>query len=97
MITKYSEISPLKALIFQGIGAERIEALCDSFCDDIKKEYNCIMKPRFSPGYGDLSLKIQKDIFKVLNPEKNIGLYLNDSLSMSPSKSVTAFAGLKPI
>ena len=34
---------------------------------------------------------------KVLNPEKNIGLYLNDSLSMSPSKSVTAFAGLKPI
>ena len=37
LITKYSKISPSKALMMQAIGAERIEALCDSFVNDLKK------------------------------------------------------------
>ena len=80
--------------MFQAIGAERIEALCDAFCDDISKEYNIAIKPRFSPGYGDLPLECQKDIFAVISPEKHIGLTLTDSMLMSPSKSVTAIVGL---
>ncbi len=51
-------------------------------------------RPRFSPGYGDLTLLAQKDIFAVLDCGKRIGLTLNDSLLMSPSKSVTAFVGI---
>ena len=94
LIAKYGRISPSKALMFQAIGAERIEALCDTFCADISKEHNAGTRPRFSPGYGDLPLIAQKDIFAVLSPEKQIGLTLNDSLLMSPSKSVTAIVGL---
>lgn len=94
LIAKYGRISPSKALIFQAIGAERIEALCDAFCADISKEYKIGTKPRFSPGYVDLPLECQKDIFAVLSPEKQIGLTLTDSLLMSPSKSVTAIVGL---
>ncbi len=94
LIAKYGRISPSKALMFQAIGAERIEALCDTFCADISKEHNAGTRPRFSPGYGDLPLIAQKDIFTVLSPEKQIGLTLNDSLLMSPSKSVTAIVGL---
>lgn len=94
LIAKYGRISPSKALIFQAIGAERIEALCDKFCIDISNEYNISTKARFSAGYGDLPLSSQKDIFAVLLPEKHIGLTLNDSLLMSPSKSVTAIVGL---
>ena len=94
IIAKYSKLSPAKAVIFQAIGAERIESLCDTFCADIKKEYNASLKPRFSPGYGDLPLETQKDIFAVLDCERKIGITLNDSLLMSPSKSVTAFIGL---
>ena len=41
---------------------------------------------------GDLSLSVQKEIFSLLECEKRVGLCLNDSLLMSPSKSVTAFA-----
>lgn len=89
LITKYSSLSPAKALMFQAIGAERIEALCDAFCGELGA------KRRFSPGYGDLPLATQKDIFTVLACEKKIGLTLNSSLLMSPSKSVTAFVGLK--
>ena len=39
LIAKYGSLSPVKSLIFQGIGAERIEALCDAFCEDMEKEY----------------------------------------------------------
>lgn len=94
LIAKYGRISPSKALIFQAIGAERIEALCNAFCEDIVKEKGMVVRPRFSPGYGDLSLTAQKDIFSVLDCSRRIGLSLNSSLLMSPSKSVTAFAGL---
>lgn len=95
LITKYSHISPSKALIMQAIGAERIEALCDEFCCNIKKKLKFELKPRFSAGYGDLSIDTQKQIFSLLNCQKNIGLFLNNSMLMSPTKSVTAFIGIK--
>ena len=80
--------------MMQAIGAERIEALCDAFCDDMEKEMGVSLRPRFSPGYGDLPLSVQKDIISLLEAPKRIGLSLNDSLLMSPTKSVTAFAGI---
>ena len=94
LISKYSKLSPLKALLFQAIGAERIEALCDTFCEDIAHSLNCSTRPRFSPGYGDLELECQKKIFAVLDCERKLGLTLNQSLLMSPSKSVTAIMGI---
>jgi hypothetical protein len=94
LISKYSKISPAKALFFQAIGSERAESLCEAFCKDIVKEYGTMAKPRFSPGYGDLSLSTQKNIFALLDCERKIGVTLNDSMLMSPSKSVTAFLGL---
>ena len=97
LIAKYSRISPVKALLLQSLGAERIEALCDTFCDDTKKTLKIALKPRFSAGYGDLPLDTQKQIFKLLNLPKNIGLTLNDSMLMSPSKSVTAFIGIQEV
>ncbi len=98
LILKYSAISPVKALIFQGIGAERVESLCDLFFQEIKKEKQKEGKdifPRFSPGYGDVPLEMQKDIFRILDCSKRIGLTLNESLLMSPTKSVTALVGIK--
>lgn len=95
VIAKYSRISPSKALIFDALGAERIEALCDSFCEEFSKENCVLLKPRFSAGYGDLPLTVQREIFSQLAPERKIGLTLNESLLMSPSKSVTAFAGIE--
>lgn len=95
IIAKYSKLSPAKALIFQGIGAERTEALCNVFCEDIAKEYGVSKRPRFSPGYGDLPLETQREVFSILDCERKIGIILNDSLLMSPTKSVTAFVGLE--
>ena len=94
LIKKYSETNPSKALIFQALGAERIETFTDIFLKDYEKSNGVSLTPRFSPGYGDLPLEAQRDIFALLNPSKLIGVTLNDSLIMSPSKSITAIAGI---
>ncbi len=95
LIKKYSYLSPSKTLILQGIGAERVESLCNKFNGEISKKYPNGTKPRFSAGFGDLPLQFQKQIFSLLECEKKIGLTLNSSLIMSPSKSVTAIIGIK--
>lgn len=94
LIAKYSRIAPAKGLLLQALGAERIEALCDAFCAAFSAEEGTLLQPRFSPGYGDLPLGAQKEIFTLLDCPRKIGLTLTESLLMSPSKSVTAFAGL---
>lgn len=96
-IAKYSRLSPVKGLMMQAIGAERIESLCDAFNSEAEtwayaEEKH--LRPRFSPGYGDFPLEAQRDIFKTLDCARKIGLTLNDSLLMSPTKSVTAIIGV---
>ena len=97
LIAKYSRIAPSKALVLNALGAERVESLCNKLCSYLDGEL-CTegkqLRPRVSPGYGDIELTIQKDIFSLLDCPRRIGLTLTDSLLMSPSKSVTAIAGI---
>ena len=92
-IARYGRLSPAKGLLLQALGAERIEALCDVFNAEVTA---CCgpTRPRFSPGYGDLPLETQRQIFPLLDCAGKIGLYLNESLLMSPTKSVTAIIGI---
>ena len=92
-IIRYGSVSPLKSLIYEALGNERIEALCDEFENDMRKKYQ-YTTDRFSPGYGDFDIGYQRDIFRMLDCQRKIGLTLNESLMMSPSKSVTAIMGI---
>ena len=94
MVNKYTKISPLRALFSNAIGAAGVEELCDMFCRDAEREYGKVTR-RFSPGYGDLPLDLQKAVFELLNPEKHIGITLTDGMLMTPMKSVSAFIGIK--
>ena len=99
LIARYGKVAPSRALLLQAIGAERVEALCNRFCDELAKEARArglATRPRFSPGYGDLSLELQRELFRILDCPRRIGLSLNQSLLMSPTKSVTALVGLFP-
>ncbi len=94
LIGKYANLSPAKALLFHSIGTERVEALCDAFCEKFSTEKNVSLAPRFSPGYGDFSLEAQREILLLLNAGSTMGIGLSESLLLSPSKSVTALAGI---
>ena len=98
LLSRYGRLSPSRALLLQAIGAERVEALCDRFLAEMGEEMQKTggtLRPRFSPGYGDLPLALQKDIFAALDCAKRLGLTLNESLLMTPTKSVTALVGIK--
>ena len=92
--TRAAADSTVSELIFDALGTEAIESLCDSFCE-IYAEKTGEVTPRFSPGYGDLDLSYQKDLVNVLDTNRRIGLSLTDSLLMTPTKSVTAIMGIK--
>lgn len=98
-IARCERFSPAKALLMHAYGAERIESLCDGFCKEIQSEVSRdggTCTPRFSPGYGDLPIETQLDFFRCMDCSRKIGVSLNDSLLMTPSKSVTAIFGIKP-
>ena len=94
-VKKLSVTSPLFAHLVDSFGSERIESFLDELTPDIEKELGVTLKPRVSAGYGDIPLSLQREIFDILSPEGKIGLYLSDSLLMTPMKSVTAFIGVK--
>ena len=100
LISRYRLFSPSKSVCLQAIGAERVESLCDAFCLELRKSEGKKGRktcPRFSPGYGDLPLSLQTEIFNALELQKTLGIFLNESLLMVPSKSVTAIVGIKDI
>ena len=99
LIARYRRISPVRALLLHAIGAERIERALDVFSAGLSRELapeGLTLRPRFSPGYGDLPLAVQPQLFALLDCERRLGLTLSQSLTMTPSKSVTALAGIRP-
>lgn len=98
LIRRYLRISPTKALLFQSLGTERIEAVCDLFCEKLMLGFNkknVELKPRFSAGYGDFSIEAQREFFALLDVSKHIGVSLTESLMMIPTKSVSALVGIR--
>ena len=86
--------SPTEALVLDALGSAAIEGVCNRFEQIIKKNLNAKLKPRFSPGYGDLDISFQKSITDLLKAKQKIGVALNDSLMLIPTKSVTAIMGV---
>lgn len=97
MIRKYTVSNMAKMSVVQAAGAACIESYVDEVQNEIQrnaKERGLYLRPRFSPGYGDFALEYQKDIFRMLECGKRIGITLTEGNLMMPSKSVTAVIGL---
>lgn len=96
MIVKRAEVtSKAEALILNSIaiaGIEKYMAVLNSFFKEQYPEYE--LRPRFSPGYGDVPLEFQKELLNVLDSNRKIGVTLSNTLLMTPTKSVTAIIGL---
>lgn len=93
LLNKLSLTSPSSLFITDGLASALVESVCDEAERLIKNSLCC--KPRFSPGYGDLSLEIQPGILNLLNAQKLLGITLNKNLLMTPTKTITAIMGIK--
>ena len=86
-----------EAVILDGCGSALVEQGCDAAEREISSRFpELYLTDRFSPGYGDLPLSLQKDLCTALDAQRRLGIYVNESMLMTPQKSVTAIIGLSP-
>ncbi len=95
IIKRYQLSDLTSALATDSLASAAIEQVCNIVEEEIRDKVAPLnMTWRFSPGYGDLPIEIQRDFLNVLNAQKRIGLTATNSLILLPSKSVTAIIGL---
>lgn len=86
-----------KAVILDACATDLIEKVCDRAQSELAEkaaESGLLITERFSPGYGDLPLTLQRELCSVLDLGRKIGVYLTNELLLLPTKSVTAFIGI---
>lgn len=94
LLSRLSLLSPAEFFVCDAVSSAFAESVCDAAEEIIRKDKKC--KPRFSPGYGDSHLSLQKDVLAALNAQKLLGITLTDSNLMTPQKSITAVMGAEP-
>ena len=100
LLQTYARLQVSKAVVVQATAAAAIEAYCNQCQRALESECaeeGLFVRPRYSPGYGDLSLAVQADVLQVLQAQKRVGIVLTDGDVMLPEKSVTALMGLSPV
>ncbi len=84
-----------KAVILDAMASAAIEQVCDKAEKEISARLeNKHFTWRFSPGYGDFPIEVQKEFLSALNAQKVIGLCVNQSGMLTPTKSVTTIIGV---
>lgn len=83
------------AAIYDACGSALVERGCDAAEEEIAARFaGRFLTDRFSPGYGDLPLALQKPVLAALDAQRRLGVYAAESFLMTPSKSVTAVVGV---
>jgi hypothetical protein len=86
------------ALLLDAAGTTAVEQTADAVCRIIRHQAassGLTTSDRFSPGYGDWGIAVQKEILE-LSYGSRLGLTLTAAGMLVPRKSVTAVVGLYP-
>ena len=98
LLRKLQISSMPKALLTDAMAGTAIEQICNDFQKELLLQFpNMQQTMRYSPGYGDLPLSLQKDFLATVEAGKRIGLAVTEGNMLSPVKSVTAIIGLRDI
>jgi len=95
-IAYYTKFNMTKSLILDACASTAIESLCNEVEEKIRQEaygQGYHITNRFSPGYGDFPITLQKELVTILRAYPKMGLTVNESSIMLPRKSVTALIG----
>ncbi len=97
MVERYRLLSPSRAVVLDAVGSAAVEAWCNQLCEQWRAEFDGVglrLRPRFSPGYGDFPIDVQRGLLALLDAPRHAGISLTDASMMLPSKSVSAVVGL---
>lgn len=85
------------AAMLDACASSAVESLCNNIEAVLRAEYTkkgLFLTDRFSPGYEDLPLGIQKAFCSDLDTARKIGVTVTESGLLLPRKSVTALIGI---
>jgi cobalamin-dependent methionine synthase I len=94
--TLLKEEETTRGFVLDAIGSEMTDAVADEmhyhYLKKLAATQGYSITTRFSPGYGDWTLPVQKDILQLCRGDR-IDISLTDSYLMIPRKSVSAVLG----
>lgn len=84
-----------QAVVLDVLASVAVEQVGHQVDDILAVKYpNQYFTFRFSPGYGDFPIQMQSFFLEQLNAPKRIGLTTNRQFLLTPTKSITAVAGM---
>ena len=77
-----------------------LDACASSYVEEITDTYQAKLNLkdetfRYAPGYGDVPLTMQREIFDLMPEISKIGIELDETNFMHPFKSMTGLIGFK--
>lgn len=93
-IAFYAKCDLERSLILDAVANVYVESVLDELEEQTCRQLPELFKTmRFSAGYGDLDISVQKDLIERTGADKFVGISVNESYLMTPLKSITAFIG----
>ena len=92
-IAIYAKTDLKRSLVMDAVASVYVESILDELECEVVKESNLYKTMRFSPGYGDLDISVQKSVIERTGSNKFLGINVNSNYLMTPLKSITAFVG----
>lgn len=84
-----------RAAMLDALGSSFTECGCDAAEGEIRARFPALhLTDRFSPGYGDLPLTLQRELLARTDAARRLGVTCTDSCLLLPQKTVTAVIGL---
>ena len=93
LLARLNITSQAEHFVTDGLSSAAIESFCDYVSDILKTGLKCAS--RFSAGYGDFSIEVQKPLLDRLSAAETLGITLNSAYLMTPVKSITAIMGIR--
>ncbi|MGN0833198.1 MAG: hypothetical protein ACI4RD_06075 [Kiritimatiellia bacterium] len=96
---RLSVLSAADAYLSQQIGLDVLERQMDAVEGEARAAIERTgrrLRPRRSPGYGDLPLALSREILARLDATRTLGVSLTGTDLLVPSKSVTAICEITP-
>ena len=95
LIRQTSAQNMAAALVVDALCGAAVERLCDIAEQEIFGNMPRNMRTaRFSAGYGDLPIQLQRELLNYLDAYRRIGLSCTENHLLTPTKSVTAIIGI---
>ncbi len=91
-VSQLADIDSGKMILFDACANAYIEEETNRFQERLNLGDETF---RFAPGYGDVPLEVQREIFDLMPEIKKIGIELDECNLMHPFKSMTGFIGFK--